>query len=48
MLFQSYSKARIRKMVLSSSAEYLLRGREALGESVDVGVIDEMTLRHCT
>jgi hypothetical protein len=37
-------------MVLSSSAEYLSRACETLGESVDVDVdvVDEMTLRHCT
>lgn len=37
-------------MVLSSSAEYLLWDCEALDESVgvDVDVVDEMTLRHCT
>jgi hypothetical protein len=33
-------------MMLSSSAENLLRGRLALIESVDV--LDELALRHCT
>lgn len=35
-------------MVVSSLAENRLGFREALGESVDIDVADEMTLCHCT